>query len=111
MSKNFCANLGPISNVKDAQEGLTPHMVGEIIRLIHEAPSTPASSNAGFWVDRRRENFRAAETYLKARGILVSIVNRDDLVRTYRVTGIASPMTADGVVSLAVAQYGFEVPA
>lgn len=111
MSKNSRANLGPISNVKDALSGLTPHMVGEIVRIMHELPALPPGINAGFWVDRRRENFRAAETYLRARGVLVSIVNRDDLVRTYRVTGITSPLTADGVVGLAVAQYGFEVPA
>ncbi len=62
-----------------------------------------------FWITRRMEAFAEAERYLKARGILVSVVDRDAWVRTYRVTGYRSPVYLEQVVALA--QYlGFEAP-
>lgn len=69
----------------------------------------PRQLDPAFWVTRRNEVFQAAERYLKARGILVSVVDREAWVRTYRVTGQRSPLYLESVVALAQ-HLGFEVP-
>lgn len=53
-------------------------------------------------VEQRKARFAAAEAFLKRQCILVTVVNRDALIRTYRVSGKQNSMLADGVVELAL---------
>lgn len=109
-----------LPNVKSAPAALTPELVGQLVHnslqqrelldaiIEAVAPMLPEPTKLS-WIERRFEVFQAAERYLKARGILVSVVDRDAWVRTYRVTGYRSPVYLEQVVALA--QYlGFEVP-
>ncbi|NCP19038.1 MAG: hypothetical protein GW855_07765 [Erythrobacter sp.] len=56
----------------------------------------------------RQRNIEGATAHLKRHGILVDVVDRDALVRRYRVTGRAELQLKEGVVEIACA-HGFEV--
>lgn len=56
----------------------------------------------------RKANLDAAIVHLKRHCILVDTVNRDELVRRYRVSGLPHSVLAVHIIQLAV-QYGFEV--
>lgn len=59
------------------------------------------------WVDIRREQREAAIRFLKQRGILVTVVDRSEPVRRYRVTGRADSHLHEGVIEIAIL-HGFE---
>lgn len=61
------------------------------------------------WIMRRHEVLDAAIRFLKARCILVDVVDRAAPVRSYRVSGKREAMYLEGVVALAES-LGFEVP-
>lgn len=56
----------------------------------------------------RKRNVDAAIAVLKRHCILVDPLNRDDLVRKYRVSGIEQSLLAEQVIAYAM-EYGFEV--
>ena len=56
----------------------------------------------------RRRNIDEATALLRRHAILVDVVDRNALVRTYRVSGKREPMLAEGVIEIAC-QHGFEV--
>lgn len=56
----------------------------------------------------RKRNIEAATAVLKQHAILVDVVDRNALVRTYRVSGKRDAMLAEGVIEIAC-QHGFEV--
>lgn len=56
----------------------------------------------------RRRNIDEATAYLRRRAILVDVVDRTAMVRTYRVSGKRDAMLAEGVIEIAC-QHGFEV--
>jgi len=60
------------------------------------------------WIMRRHEVLDAAIRYLKARCILVDVVDRSALVRRYRISGKHNPVYLEGVIALAES-LGFEV--
>lgn len=60
------------------------------------------------WIARRHEVLDAAIRYLKARCILVDVVDRSALVRRYRISGKHNPVYLEGVIALAES-LGFEV--
>lgn len=104
----------PVENGYDTHSPVgKPRPRGVLTRSI-TAPNgdAPARSvtTAPDWIGRRHHVFRAAEAYLKARCILVSPVDRDALVRTYRVSGRRESQTLEMVIAYAEA-LGFEVPA
>lgn len=67
----------------------------------------PQSSD---WIARRHHVVAAAIAFLKARCILVDVLDRDALVRRYRVTGKRDSQMLEQVVEYAES-LGFEVPA
>ena len=58
-------------------------------------------------IAERRARLAAATAFLKRRCILVTVVDRDAPIRTYRVSGKREPMLAEGVIAIAEWQ-GFE---
>lgn len=82
---------------------------GTASRISDRAPqSSPAYANN--WLGRRHQVRDAVIAWLKARCILVTVVDRDALVRTYRISGKLYAHTLEQVVEYA-ASLGFEVPA
>lgn len=57
----------------------------------------------------RRAALDGAIRFLGARGVLVSIVDRQAAIRTYRVAGRRDAQLAEGVIEIA-AERGFEIP-
>jgi hypothetical protein len=58
----------------------------------------PVSRN---WIANRFERIAAAIAYLKTKCILVQVIDRDELVRRYRVTGKRYPQYHDDVIDIA----------
>lgn len=58
-------------------------------------------------MEARRRRLQAAIAFLQARGTLVSILDRDALVRRYRITAKRENYLADEVVAYAI-ERGFE---
>ncbi len=58
-------------------------------------------------IAERRARIEGATAFLKRRCILVSVVNREAQIRTYRVSGKRDPMLLDEVVAFAM-ERGFE---
>nr|KPM22279.1 hypothetical protein VO57_12595 [Citromicrobium sp. JL2201] len=56
----------------------------------------------------RKRNIDEATVFLKRRAILVDVVDRDSLVRMYRVFGKRDALLAEEVIEIAC-QLGFEV--
>jgi hypothetical protein len=53
------------------------------------------------WIARRQARFRSAEAFMKARCILVSVIDRQAQIRTYRVTGKRLVYSEDEIIALA----------
>ena len=62
------------------------------------ASAVPVSRN---WITNRFERIAAAIAYLKTKCILVQVIDRDDLVKRYRVTGKRYPQYHDDVIDIA----------
>lgn len=56
------------------------------------------------WIEARRRRFDAATRFLKTRGILVSVVDRDAPIRTYFVSGKRYRQYAEDVIDIAIAK-------
>lgn len=54
------------------------------------------------WLERRHERIKRAIDFLNARAMFVQVVNRDALVRTYRVSGKRDPKLAEEVIEIAI---------
>lgn len=59
------------------------------------------------WIADRHARIAAAIGFLKSKAILVSVVDRADLVRTCRISGKQYPCYAEGVIELAI-ELGWE---
>lgn len=86
-----------VDNKKTAGE---PHVVDQPARQCGKTATRD-------WYIRRHEVFAAAERFLKARCILVDVVDRNAPIRRYRVSGRRNPMFLEDVVELAEG-LGFE---
>lgn len=53
------------------------------------------------WIANRFERIAAAIAYLKTKCILVQVVDRDELVKRYRVTGKRYPQYHEDVIDIA----------
>ena len=79
---------------------------GQVARVdidaIHKKPMQSRD-----WLATRMQRFEDARRYLQQRGVLVSVANREAMVRRYRVTGKREPFYAEDVIELAIA-HGME---
>lgn len=69
----------------------------------HLSPA-PAAPKFVSWVEQRHGRIASAIAYLRARGILVTVVDRDAQVRQYLVTGRRYRMLAEDVIDIAIAK-------
>ena len=96
--------------IRVAAARLNAQRVAEKARIPLGAPVpkvAPPAAPAPF--ELRQRQLKGAIAWLKARCVLVTPLDRDALVRRYRVSGFRDNQLAEDVVALAAAQ-GFEVP-
>lgn len=72
--------------------------------MIGAQSMAPAAPKFVSWVDRRHVRVASAIAFLRARGILVTVVDRDAQVRQYLVTGRRYRQLAEDVIDLAIAK-------
>lgn len=88
-------------NAKRAAEKARIPLGAPVPRMARPAAPAP--------FELRKRQLAGAISFLKARCVLVTPLDRDALVRRYRVSGFRDNQLAEDVVALAAAQ-GFEVP-
>lgn len=99
------------SNVKGAPVGLSSGLVVELLNVARPAetiggPRKSADTARG-WISRWIARRDSAIAFLRARGLLATVIDRDAEILHYRLTGKRYHYTAEDLVELAQAM-GFE---
>lgn len=67
-------------------------------------PANPSPPKFTSWIEQRAARIAGAIAFLKSQAILVSVVDRDADIRTYRVSGKKYALLAEEVIEIAIAK-------
>ena len=97
------AELSESPSVRELS-GVVEAAVEGIATSPQSVASTSTATGMGLsrnWITNRFERIAAAIAYLKTKCILVQVIDRDELVKRYRVTGKRYPQYHDDVIDIA----------